>query len=114
MSSFQSNPEDDYPYRDLRAFLGVLEAQGQLKRVASEVDPHLEIGAIMRRICDRQGPAILFEKMKGCPEGYRFFSGTFLDYQKFALALGLPKDAPFSSITRAYRQGIKSLIKPVV
>lgn len=114
MSSFQSNPEDDYPYRDLRAFLGVLEAQGQLKRVASEVDPHLEIGAIMRKICDSQGPAILFEKIKGYPEGYRFFSGTFLDYQKFALALGLSKDAPFSSITRAYREGIKSLIKPVV
>jgi 4-hydroxy-3-polyprenylbenzoate decarboxylase len=52
-------------YADLRDFLDQLEARGQLKRIATEVDPHLE----MTEICDRTlragGPALLFENPKG-------------------------------------------------
>jgi 4-hydroxy-3-polyprenylbenzoate decarboxylase len=32
-----------FPYEDLQAFLAALEADGELKRVKAEVDPHLEI-----------------------------------------------------------------------
>jgi 4-hydroxy-3-polyprenylbenzoate decarboxylase len=52
-------------YADLRDFLDQLEARGQLKRIRTEVDPHLE----MTEICDRTlragGPALLFENPKG-------------------------------------------------
>jgi 4-hydroxy-3-polyprenylbenzoate decarboxylase len=52
-------------YRDLRDFITQLERRGELKRIAVEVDPRLE----MTEICDRTlkvgGPAILFEKPKG-------------------------------------------------
>ncbi len=52
-------------YADLRDFLDQLEARGELKRIAVEVDPHLE----MTEICDRTlragGPALLFERPKG-------------------------------------------------
>ena len=52
-------------YKDLRDFISQLEAQGELVRVKTEVDPHLE----MTEICDRTlragGPAILFENPKG-------------------------------------------------
>ena len=51
-------------YRDLREFIALLEARGELVRVAAEVDPYLE----MTEICDRTlragGPAILFERPK--------------------------------------------------
>jgi 4-hydroxy-3-polyprenylbenzoate decarboxylase len=53
-------------YRDLRDFLAQLEALGELKRVAVEVDPHLEMTEICDRALKQGGPAILFE----CPRGF--------------------------------------------
>ncbi|MEW5708841.1 MAG: 4-hydroxy-3-polyprenylbenzoate decarboxylase [Pseudomonadota bacterium] len=52
-------------YRDLRDFLSRLEALGELKRVAVEVDPRLEITEICDRVLKAEGPALLFEKPKG-------------------------------------------------
>jgi 4-hydroxy-3-polyprenylbenzoate decarboxylase len=52
-------------YNDLREFIALLETQGELKRVAVEVSPHLEMTEICDRVLKRGGPAILFEKPKG-------------------------------------------------
>jgi 4-hydroxy-3-polyprenylbenzoate decarboxylase len=52
-------------YRDLRDFLTQLEALGELKRVAPEVDPCLEITEICDRTLRAGGPALLFERPKG-------------------------------------------------
>jgi len=52
-------------YKDLRDFIAQLEKRGELIRIRTEVDPHLE----MTEICDRTlragGPALLFENPKG-------------------------------------------------
>jgi 4-hydroxy-3-polyprenylbenzoate decarboxylase len=52
-------------YRDLRDFIRVLEEKGELKRIAVEVDPILEITEFADRAVKRGGPALLFEKPKG-------------------------------------------------
>jgi 4-hydroxy-3-polyprenylbenzoate decarboxylase len=52
-------------YDDLREFIRALETQGELKRVALEVDPHLEITEFADRSVKRGGPALLFERPKG-------------------------------------------------
>jgi 4-hydroxy-3-polyprenylbenzoate decarboxylase len=52
-------------YRDLRDFLGQLEAMGELRRIGVEVDPHLEMTEIGDRVLRAGGPALLFEKPKG-------------------------------------------------
>ena len=52
-------------YHDLRDFLAQLEKLGELKRVAVEVDPRLEMTEICDRVLRVGGPAILFEKPKG-------------------------------------------------
>src|SRR3970040_2523164 len=52
-------------YKDLRDFLTQLEARGELKRIAVEVDPRLEITEICDRVLKAEGPALLFEKPKG-------------------------------------------------
>lgn len=52
-------------YRDLRDFISALEKQGELKRIAFEVDPILEISAFADRAVKTGGPALLFEKPKG-------------------------------------------------
>jgi 4-hydroxy-3-polyprenylbenzoate decarboxylase len=52
-------------YRDLRDFIAGLERDGQLKRIAVEVDPKLEMTEICDRVLKQGGPALLFEKPKG-------------------------------------------------
>jgi 4-hydroxy-3-polyprenylbenzoate decarboxylase len=52
-------------YQDLREFIRALEKEGELKRIALEVDPHLEITEFADRSVKRGGPALLFEKPKG-------------------------------------------------
>ncbi|SEN96571.1 3-octaprenyl-4hydroxybenzoate decarboxylase [Nitrosospira multiformis] len=52
-------------YKDLRDFMAQLERQGELKRVAVEVDPHLEMTEICDRLLKAGGPAVLFEKARG-------------------------------------------------
>jgi len=52
-------------YRDLRDFISQLEKNGNLKRISIEVDPYLEITEICDRTLKMQGPALLFEKVRG-------------------------------------------------
>ncbi|QBQ53441.1 4-hydroxy-3-polyprenylbenzoate decarboxylase [Nitrosococcus wardiae] len=52
-------------YKDLRDFIAKLEAEGELKRIAVEVDPHLEMTEICHRVLHAGGPALLFERPKG-------------------------------------------------
>ena len=52
-------------YRDLRDFIAQLEKMGELKRIAVEVDPKLEMTEIADRVLRACGPALLFENPKG-------------------------------------------------
>ena len=52
-------------YKDLRDLLAKLESQGELKRITTEIDPHLEMTEICDRVLKAGGPAILFENPKG-------------------------------------------------
>lgn len=53
------------PANSLPDFLEELERAGELKRVAVEVDPDLELAAIADRVAKEHGPALLFERVKG-------------------------------------------------
>lgn len=48
-------------YKSLREFMALLEAEGELKRVARPVSTHLEMTEIQTRLLARGGPAVLFE-----------------------------------------------------
>ncbi len=52
-------------YHDLRDFIAQLERLGELKRIRTEVSPHLEMTEICDRVLRAGGPAILFEHPKG-------------------------------------------------
>lgn len=54
-------------YKSLAHCVADLEKHGHLIRLQEEVDPYLEMAAIHMRVYDRQGPAILFENIKGSP-----------------------------------------------
>src|SRR5437773_8906653 len=53
------------PPRDLRAWIALLEGEGELVRITAEVDPELEITEITDRTVKAGGPALLFENVKG-------------------------------------------------
>src|SRR3954471_17113941 len=53
-------------YRTLRDCIDDLERNKQLVRVDAEVDAHLEVAEIQRRVYAPGGPALLFTRVKGC------------------------------------------------
>jgi 4-hydroxy-3-polyprenylbenzoate decarboxylase len=53
------------PTRDLREWIALLEREGELVRIAAEVDPYLEMTEIVDRTVRAGGPALLFERPKG-------------------------------------------------
>jgi 4-hydroxy-3-polyprenylbenzoate decarboxylase len=53
------------PPADLREWIALLEREGELVRVAAEVDPVLEVTEIVDRTVRAGGPALLFERPKG-------------------------------------------------
>lgn len=52
-------------YQSMEECLLDLEKNGQLVRIKEEVDPYLEMAAIHLRVYEQQGPALLFENVKG-------------------------------------------------
>ena len=78
-------------YPSLRACINDLEKNGQLLRIPFEVDPNLEAAEIHRRVFEKSGPAILFEKIKGSPfQAASNIYGT-LDRTDFIFRKTLPK-----------------------
>jgi len=53
------------PIEGIHEFISELEKNGELKRIKTEVDSDLEIAEILRRGMYSNGPAILFENVKG-------------------------------------------------
>jgi 4-hydroxy-3-polyprenylbenzoate decarboxylase len=53
-------------YRNLRQCVGDLERRDQLVRIDEEIDPHLEMAEIQRRVYEVGGPALYFARVKGC------------------------------------------------
>jgi 4-hydroxy-3-polyprenylbenzoate decarboxylase len=107
------------PFKDLRDWLDVLEREGELVRVETEVDWNLEVGAIIRRICETDGPALLFQKIKDYPKGFRILGAPFSmsshhRYARLALALDLPISAEVREITEDYLRRRKKTIPPVL
>ncbi len=106
-------------YADLREYMNQLEAQGDLKRIQTEVDWNLELGAIMRRANDLREPALLFKKIKGYPSDYSVLANMvgaskLSPYSRVCLALDLPTDMhPLEIIDEVIRRFSKP-IKPVL
>jgi len=73
-------------YKDLRDFMGQLEAMGELKRVPAEVDPALEMTEIGDRVLRAGGPALLFERPK--QHAMPVLTNLFGTVRRVALGMG--------------------------
>ncbi|MGH3104364.1 MAG: menaquinone biosynthesis decarboxylase, partial [Gaiellaceae bacterium] len=74
------------PPADLRAWIRLLEREGELVRVSAEVDPDLEITEITDRVVKAGGPALLFERPKG--SGVPLLINQFGTERRMCLAFG--------------------------
>jgi 4-hydroxy-3-polyprenylbenzoate decarboxylase len=76
-------------YSDFQDFLGRLEREGELKRIKTEVDPHLEITEIADRVMKMPGggPALLFERPKGSQ--FPLAINVFGSRKRMSAALGV-------------------------
>ena len=73
------------PYKDLQAFLKVLERENELRRIETPLDPRLEIAEVTDRVCKKNGPALLFTQ----PATGRFpvLTNALGSYRRMSLAL---------------------------
>ena len=97
-------------YRDLREFIAEVEKLGALRRVM-DADPHIELGGITEVAAGLpECPALLFDRIKGYPAGFRIFTNATVHPQRAALALGLdPTLRPLDALKAwmAKRQTLK-------
>src|SRR5438034_4812130 len=75
------------PMQDLREWISLLEREGELVRVAAEVDPDLEITEIGDRTVKSGGPALLFENPKGAE--HPLLINQFGTERRMCLAFGV-------------------------
>jgi len=74
------------PCKDLREFIALLEQEGDLVRIKTEVDPNLEITEICDRALRAGGPALLFEKPRN--SSIPLLGNLFGHPRRVALAMG--------------------------
>lgn len=101
-------------YRDLRDWLKKVEGLGELKVVAGEVDWNEELTAITYMAAKKKAsPALLFDKIKGYPQGFRVLSNILgSSLGRIALSMGLPTDLATLQMITAARDVYKKPIPP--
>jgi 4-hydroxy-3-polyprenylbenzoate decarboxylase len=89
-------------YADLRDFMAQLEKLGELKRVAAEVSPRLEMTEICDRVLRQGGPALLFEKPAG--HSIPVLGNLFGTVRRVCLAMGVEDAAALREIGKLLAQ----------
>ena len=100
--------------KDLRQFIKDLDKTGDIVHIKQSVDWDLEVGAIGRHAYETEGPAVLFEKIKDYPDGFRIFGGLTGTFRRVAIALGLDPEIPVKELYKEYERRINNPIKPVI
>jgi UbiD family decarboxylase len=96
-------------YKDLREFIGLVDRLNALRRVDG-ADPLYEIGGITEVAAGlSDGPAVLFDNIKGFRRGFRVFTNATTHPRRAALALGLdPALRPLDAL-KAWMEKRKTL-----
>ena len=91
-------------YRDLREWMQLVQEAGQLRQVEG-ADWDLEIGTITDLYQRRMGlPALLFDRIRGYPPGWRVLTNSLTSLGRIALTLGLPVTSTARDLILYWRQ----------
>jgi UbiD family decarboxylase len=101
----ESRAERTPRYKDLREWLEIVESFGELKKIDG-ADWNLEMGTLAELVArESKGPvpAVLFDRIKDYPPGYRVLFAQNASFKRMALNLGLPLDLSGLDLVRAFR-----------
>ena len=93
--------------KDLRAFISILEAESELIRIDTEVDPYLEIAEIHRRVIAKNGPALLFTNVRG--SRFPVVTNLFGSARRMELAFGRRPQKFVEDLVRLAESGLPPL-----
>ena len=96
------------PFSDLRTFIDGAACIGELKTVDG-AHWNLEIGCLTELMAEQDGLLLLFDNIVDYPQGFRIATNVLAGARRFALALGLPTDAPKLEILKTWRDKIRDL-----
>ncbi len=101
-------------WQDFREFVGEIERRGN-SRVVEGADCELEIGALTELMCERKGPMLIFDSIKGYPQGYRIVAKPYSTPLRSAIGLGLPEDVSPFEMFKAWRERMRNFtpVSPV-
>lgn len=94
--------------KDTRDYIAFLRDHGEILEVSKQVDPNLELGAIIRRVNETGAPAPLFTNIVGSEPGMRVLGAPAgvsaqrdRELIRIATSVGLPVDASGLDIVEA-------------
>src|SRR3972149_2172684 len=107
MATVMTEQKQKVGYDSLREFLAALKEQRLVQHISVPVEKDWEVGAICREVSDREGPAVLFEKVGNYKTP--LLVNTLGTRQRCAMALGVEpsNDAIVAKWKEAYAKPIK-------
>ncbi|HWP85951.1 MAG TPA: UbiD family decarboxylase [Terriglobia bacterium] len=107
MATVMTEQRKKVGYGSLREFLAALEARNLVQHIRVPVDKDWEVGAICREVSDREGPAVLFEKIGEYKTP--LLVNTLGTRERYALALGT--EPAVEAMAARWRQAYSSPIQ---
>ena len=95
-------------YEDLQDFVDSLKATGDLIEIHESVDPRFEIGACLKTMGEKDGPAALFCHIVGFP-GKKIVGNVMGHRRRLAKAFGVPEDGLVDHYLQRKRDRIPSI-----
>ncbi|KAG7419746.1 Ferulic acid decarboxylase 1 [Fusarium oxysporum f. sp. rapae] len=113
-------PDPQEAQLDYRKFLDMLRHDNDLVEINTGVDPHLELGAIIRRVSEVNDKAPLFNNIKGARDGLWRVAGNAASlrpnekdrYGRIARSLGLEPTASWKEICHRWQSGKGAKVLP--
>ncbi|OFW32377.1 MAG: UbiD-type (de) carboxylyase-like protein [Acidobacteria bacterium RIFCSPLOWO2_12_FULL_60_22] len=102
--------------RDLRTWLKQAEELGELQVITEELDWDEETSALNYMVGQREGaPALLYEKIKDAPPGFRALHNLFgTSKERIAATFGLPRGKPLTELIDMVRSTFQRKVPPRV
>ncbi len=100
-------------FNDTRDFMETLRAGGDLHEIEKEVHWDLELGAVSRLACEKDGPALWFKRITDYPKEISAFANPMATWRRVALMFGLPPDSSLKQIYAEYERREGRLIPPL-
>ncbi len=100
-------------FDDTREFIEALRSTGDLIEIEEDVHWDLELGAISRLACEKDGPAIWFKRITDYPGDKTAFANPMATWRRVAVAFGMAPDCSVKDIYAEYERREGKLIPPV-